>query len=129
VADPVLLKQYCDQTIEAMYTGLFTYFAHPDIMHFVGDEKIYRQQMGRICKAAKECNLPLEINLLGLHLQRQYPNPVFWELAAEEGCQVVLGVDAHKPEFLLDIKPEQQAMEMVKTYGLELLETVSLRKI
>ena len=45
------------------------------------------------------------------------------------GCKVVLGVDAHKPEFLLDIKPEQQAMEMVKTYGLELLETVSLRKI
>ena len=129
VADPVLLKQYCDQTIEALYTGLFTYFAHPDIMHFVGEEAIYRQQMRRICRAAKECQVPLEINLLGLYLQRQYPNPIFWELAAEEGCKVVLGVDAHKPEFLLDPQPEQQAMEMVKTYGLELLETVSLRKI
>jgi hypothetical protein len=98
----VLLKQYCDQTIEALYTGLFTYFAHPDIMHFVGEEAIYRQQMRRICRAAKECQVPLEINLLGLYLQRQYPNPIFWELAAEEGCKVVLGVDAHKPEFLLD---------------------------
>lgn len=129
VADPALLKQYCNQTIEAMYTGLFTYFAHPDIMHFVGDEKVYRQQMRRICKVAKECNLPLEINLLGLHLQRQYPNPGFWEIAAEEGCKVVLGVDAHKPEFLLDPQPEQQAREMVKIYGLEVLDTVLLRKI
>ena len=123
-ADPVLLRQYCDQTIEAIHTGLFTYFAHPDIMNFVGDEKLYRQQMGRLCRAARACGMPLEINLLGLYLQRQYPNPKFWQIAAEEGCKVVLGVDAHQPEALLDTETERKAREMVKTYGLELLETV-----
>lgn len=128
-ADPVLLRQYCDQTIEAIHTGLFTYFAHPDIMNFVGDEKLYRQEMGRLCRAARECGMPLEINLLGLYLQRQYPNPKFWEIAAEEGCKVVLGVDAHQPEALLDIETERKAREMVKTYGLELLETVELVRL
>ena len=123
-ADPVLLRQYCNQTIDAMYTGLFTYFAHPDIINFVGDAAIYRQEMGRLCRAAKACDLPLEINLLGLHLQRQYPDPRFWEIAAEEGCKVVLGVDAHKPEALQDSVPEQKAMEIVEKYGLKLWETV-----
>lgn len=123
-ADPVLLRQYCNQTIDAMYTGLFTYFAHPDIINFVGDAAVYRQEMGRLCRAAKACDLPLEINLLGLHLQRQYPDPRFWEIAAEEGCKVVLGVDAHKPEALQDSVPEQKAMEIVEKYGLKLWETV-----
>ena len=125
-ADEALLRQYCDQTIETIHTGMFTYFAHPDIMNYVGDEKIYRQQMRRICRTARECGMPLEINLLGLYLQRQYPNPRFWEIAAEEGCKVVLGVDAHQPEALLDAQTEGKAREMVKTYGLELLETVEL---
>ena len=123
-ADPVLLRQYCNQTIDAMYTGLFTYFAHPDIINFVGDAAVYRQEMGRLCRAAKACDLPLEINLLGLHLQRQYPDPRFWEIAAQEGCKVVLGVDAHKPEALQDSVPEQKAMEIVEKYGLKLWETV-----
>ena len=123
-ADPVLLRQYCNQTIDAMYTGLFTYFAHPDIINFMGDLAIYRQEMGRLCRAAKACDLPLEINLLGLHLQRQYPDPRFWEIAAEEDCKVVLGVDAHKPEALQDPVPEQKAMEIVEKYGLKLWETV-----
>ena len=123
-ADPVMLRQYCNQTIDAMYTGLFTYFAHPDIINFVGDAAVYRQEMGRLCRAAKACDLPLEINLLGLHLQRQYPDPRFWEIAAEEGCKVVLGVDAHKPEALQDSVPEQKAMEIVEKYGLKLWETV-----
>ena len=128
-ADPALLKQYCDQTIEAMYTGLFTYFAHPDMMNFVGDEKLYRQEISRLCRAAKECDLPLEINLLGLHLQRQYPNPRFWEIAAEEGCKVVLGVDAHQPEALLDSETEQKGRDLAVHFGLNVLDTVELRRI
>lgn len=125
-SDPVLLRQYCDQTVDAIYTGLFTYFAHPDIMNFVGKPAIYRQEMGRLCQAARECNVPLEINLLGLHLGRQYPNPIFWEIAAEEGCKVVLGVDAHRPEALLDAKIEQKGRELAGKFGLEIMETVEL---
>ena len=123
-ADAALLRQYCNQTIDAMYTGVFTYFAHPDIMNFVGEEKIYRQEMGRLCRAAKACDIPLEINLLGLFLQRQYPNPEFWQIAAEEGCKVVLGVDAHKPEALLDEETERQGRKLAARFGLQIMEKV-----
>lgn len=128
-ADPALLRQYCDQTIEALYTGLFTYFAHPDLMHFVGDDKLYRREMGRLCRAARACGVPLEVNLLGLHLGRNYPHRRFWEVAAEENCSVILGCDAHRPDFLTDPAPRQQALALLAPLGLQPLQTLPLRPI
>lgn len=128
-ADTAILERYCDQTIEAMYTGLFTYLAHPDLIYFVGDRKDYEQHMRRLCRAAKQTGTPLEMNLLGLRYDRNYPNKAFWALAAEEGCPVVLGIDAHKPLEIRDCSAENTALEWIKEYGLSLLETVPLRKI
>ena len=128
-SDEAGLERYCDQSIEAMHTGLFTYFAHPDLVNFLGDPEVYRTHMRRLCKAARSCNLPLEINLLGMKSGRHYPNPLLWELAAEEGCSVILGCDAHQPEALLDGQIEQQALELVQKLGLHLLEDVPLRRI
>lgn len=127
--DKHLLERYASQTIDAMQTGLFTYFAHPDLLHFEGDPKFYQQQARRICREAKGCDTPLELNLLGIRKQKHYPNPLFWEVAAEEGCDVILGRDAHEPEALFQEEPEQKALEMVRYYGLHLLDTVTLRKV
>ena len=96
-----ILKRYCAQAMDAMQTGLFTYFAHPDLIHFKGEDKVYRSHMRRLCAEARSCNVPLELNVLGCWSGRHYPNPAFWELAAEEGCSVVIGCDAHAPEHLL----------------------------
>lgn len=123
------LRRYCDQAIEAMETGLFTYLAHPDLIRFVGDRKIYEDHMRRLCRAAKDTNTPLEINFLGIVSGRNYPDARLWALAAEEGCQVVFGIDAHCPEHVLDLAPEAKARQIVTEFGLELLETVPLRKI
>ena len=128
-SDEAGLVRYCDQSIEAMHTGLFTYFAHPDLVNFLRDPEVYRTHMRRLCKAARSCNLPLEINLLGMKSGRHYPNPLLWELAAEEGCPVILGCDAHQPEALLDGQIERQALELVQRLGLHLLEDVPLRRI
>lgn len=128
-ADEGQLKRYCHQLMDAMDTGLFTYVAHPDLLHFVGSPKAYERHMGRLCKAAKSCNIPLEMNLLGLREGRNYPNLRFWELAAQEGCSVVIGSDAHRPEHTVQPEVEQQALEMVNTLGLTLLDTVPLRSI
>lgn len=128
-SDATGLSRYCNQSIDAMHTGLFTYFAHPDLVHFIGDAHVYRREMRRLCQAAKACQLPLEINLLGLQGGRHYPNPLFWEVAAEEGCQVILGRDAHQPEALLDTATEQRAIAMAQELGLELLPTLTLRTI
>lgn len=127
--DVSILKRYVHQSMDAMQTGLFTYFAHPDLFNFRGDEGVYRQEMQQICREAKACGLPLEVNMLGKWSGRNYPNPVFWELAAEEGCSVILGCDAHAPEHLMKRETEQQLLEMIHAYGLPLLETVPLRPI
>lgn len=124
-----ILERYCDQSIDAMQTGLFTYFAHPDLFHFVGDKRFYAEQMRRICREAQNCGIPLEVNLLGLQSGRNYPNHRFWELAAEEGCAVILGRDAHAAAALLDAETEQRALQMIRAMELRLLDTVEFRKI
>lgn len=128
-ADKNHLIRYCDQTIEAMQTGMFTYFAHPDLLNYVGDDRrFYREQVRRICAEAKQCGIPLEINLLGMLELKHYPNDRFWEVAAEEGNDVILGRDAHEPEQLLLPEYETRGLAMVERFGLNLLETVELRK-
>ena len=127
--DAQVLQQYCDQSIAAMETGLFTYLAHPDLIGFVGDRKTYERHMRRLCRSANDTNTPLEINFLGISEKRRYPNPAFWEIAAEEGCKVVLGIDAHHPEHVLNTDTETQALELVRKYELDLLETLPLKKV
>lgn len=121
------LERYCNQSIDAMHTGLFTYFAHPDIAFCPTDPKLYQQQMRRLCQAAKACQLPLEINLLGIRDKKHYPNRLFWEVVAEEGCPVILGRDAHQPEALLEAQPMADAMALVQAFDLQLLQDIPLR--
>lgn len=124
--DCALLERYCNQIIEAMDTGLFSYLAHPDLLNFVGDEKNYRYHMTRLCKEANAREVPLEINLLGLRTGRQYPNPLFWEIAGETGCPVVIGSDAHTPADVVDPKSEAMAMAIAEKYNLHLLERIPI---
>ena len=124
-----LLRRYCHQVCDAIQTGKISYVAHPDLLNYVGDKNVYRRHMRDLCRAAKQSDTPLEINFLGIATGRNYPNPCFWEVAAEEGCKTVLGMDAHAPDHIINPEPEKKALEMVRYYGLELLETVNLRKI
>ncbi|MBR3865216.1 MAG: histidinol-phosphatase [Clostridia bacterium] len=123
-----LLEHYVDQCIEALRTGMFTYLAHPDLLFFVGDDDIYRKHMQRLCVAAKELDIPLELNLLGLKDGRNYPNELFWEIAAAEGCKAILGCDAHSPEALSDIIVEKKARALAEKVGIEIIDTVELKK-
>ena len=116
------LEQYCAQTAEAMETGLFTYFAHPDLMNFVGDGAVYDRHMRRLCRKARDLGIPLEINLLGMQEGKQYPNPVFWRIAGEEGCKAILGADAHWPEGVRNDAMEARARAMAQDCGVQLLD-------
>lgn len=127
--DEQRLKRYCYQVAEAMQTGLFTYLAHPDLMDFVGPDEIYEKHMRWLCREANSNQMPLEINLLGMMSNRCYPNEKLWRIAGEENCRVVLGADAHTPKGLYVPEYESRALEMVKTYCLQLQQTVQLRPI
>ena len=135
--DPELLKQYMDQVTEGLETGLFTYAAHPDCFCWQGDPEVYRQVMTKFCRRAKEQSWVLEYNLLGHHHKKNYPNPAFWEIAAEVGNTVILGADAHYPWMLnrRDDDPEfwkqteEEALAYLHGLGMTPLDTVELKPI
>lgn len=112
------LKEYVDSVVMGIKSGYFTYVAHPDVLNFVGDKGIYVNEMRKICISARECNVPLEINFLGIRGQRHYPNEIFWEIAGEEQPKVVFGFDAHRAEDAYDAQSLSIANCLVKKYNL-----------
>ena len=119
--DETVLSQYVSQLTEGMNTGRFLYVAHPDLIHYTGDPAVYDRYMRSLCRAMKAKGIPGEINFLGLHEKRNYPNPVFWKIAAEEGVRAVLGVDAHHVETIDLPDCEQHALAMIEQFGLHLI--------
>lgn len=122
VANPTqdisLLREYTNNVLAAMETGVFTYIAHPDIFHFTGDAAVYESAMRNICVAAREHNLPLEINFLGIRSGRHYPREGFWAIAGQEQSPVTFGFDSHDVQAAYDPASLDTAMALVDKYHL-----------
>lgn len=112
------LCEYADCVVAGIERGVFTYVAHPDIYSFDGDIEFYRQEMRRICLAAKRTGTPLEINFLGIREKRAYPREAFWQLVGETGAPVTCGMDAHRPKDAGDTASLSVAMKLVEKYDL-----------
>lgn len=121
-SDPAFLTAYVDEVIEGLQTGVFTYLAHPDLCRFTGDPAHYEREMRRLCRAAHDADIPLEINLLGIRDKRWYPTDRFWRIAGEEGNAVVLGCDAHDPAAAYDAASLPAARRLIAAYGLTEVE-------
>lgn len=116
--DEAVLSTYADQLVEGMKTGAFTYVAHPDVIHFRENESVEEKAWLKICECAKEKNIPLEINLLGLRDHRHYPLKGFWKVAGEVKAPVTIGADAHRPVDVPDNASFETAMLLIKKYDL-----------
>ncbi len=125
---PEILQLYTSQTVEGLSTGMFSYLAHPDLINWQGDPVLYEQQMHTLCRSARELDIPLEINLLGLYEHRQYPNEMFWQIAGQEGCTAIIGCDAHEPVSFARVQAEHDAEALAKRCGLTLIRKLRLRK-
>lgn len=121
-----LLTRYTDQCCEALNTGAFSVFAHPDLLNFSGDESFYRAEARRLCREAKACRVPLELNLLGLGTGRNYPRESFWEEAAAVGNSVVIGSDAHAQDWMRRLDLVETAEAMLARLGLNRLDYLPL---
>ncbi len=124
--DEKRIQAYTEQVIEGLKTRRFTYLAHPDLINFTGDPAVYDHWMRKLCRTAKKLDIPLEINLLGIWDHRKYPNPAFWPIAAQEGCKVVIGADAHRKDKVWNPSALKEAMKIVEEDHLNLLETIEL---
>jgi len=124
--DEAYLEQYVNQVTEAISTGVFTYVAHPDVFYFKGDEDTYAKHMKKLLVCAKENEIPLEINLLGIRTNRIYPCAAFWKAAGEVGNEVVFGSDAHRAEDVCDFRSAEVAHLITKKYDLKRLDAPKL---
>ncbi len=114
-----VLKQYVDLSIESMQACNFLYLAHPDLIHFANTHsELYNCEMRRLCEYAKNHNMPLEINLLGIRDHRSYPTDDFWRIAGEVGNTVVIGTDAHSPEAMNPSPAIETAIKLIEQYHL-----------
>ena len=112
------LRVYVDEIIEAIKSGVFSYIAHPDYMCFTGDEEIYRSEMTRLCLKAKEYDIPLEINLVGIRKKKHYPCDRFWQIAGEVGAPVTIGYDAHSNHDFENKEQLDVAKDYIERYSL-----------
>lgn len=122
------LERWVDNMIEAFQTGKFLYVAHPDVANFAGDPLFYEKQMRRLCRAANEAGLPLEINGQGFRAGSHYPQDRFWKIAGEEGCKAVIGMDAHKPSGICDEEELATLLKIAEKYHLELLDELEIKE-
>ncbi len=127
--DPTRLHRFINQQIAAMETGCFSYIAHPDVLHFTGDEALYEIECTRLILRAKELGIPLEINMLGLTFGRNYPNPLFWDLVGDIGAPAILGCDAHAPSRVANAKELKTAHDFADMHGVHLMDTMPLKSI
>lgn len=127
--DTALLREYTDAVIEGMNTGIITYVAHPDLINFVGSEKVFLFEMERIIREAVRLDMPLEYNLLGRALNRNYPTDSFWRLAADFPARVILGCDSHAPERVADKEEIEAAEKYLKRLGIKPTDEIELKKV
>ena len=127
--DVTLLNFFTDRTIEGMKTGAFTYVAHPDVLHFVGDKKAYAAAARRIVLASIATGIPLEVNFLGIRDGRYYPNADFFKICGMLGAPVTFGFDAHTVESAYDESSLEIAKSFVKEFGLNYIGKPNLRKL
>lgn len=126
-----MLRLYEESSIKGMESGLYACFAHPDLFtrsYFTFDE--YCEKVSRsICRRAKELDMLLEYNLSGFLICKNrdipgYPHPRFWEIAAEEGCKAIIGVDAHSNSQLKDTAGYDEAARYLKKLHIEVVQSI-----
>ena len=121
-SDPAMLECYTASVIDGLRSGVFLYLAHPDLPCWTGDPALFDSAADRICKVAKEENIPLEVNVLGRRTHRNYPSETFFRHAAANGCSLCIGLDAHAPEQFTEPGVIEEAMTFAESFGCPIVQ-------
>ncbi|MBB5183943.1 histidinol-phosphatase [Catenisphaera adipataccumulans] len=126
------LEEYFRTCIEGMRTGMYSYLAHPELIMLNPDlewDKQIEDGFHRICRTAKELDMPLEYNGLGMQAnsvyRTAYPHPKFWQIASQYHNKAIIGMDAHKPTDL-SMNIYNQALDELSKYDVEIVDEIPL---
>lgn len=127
------LYLYRDLAIQAMESGLFSIFAHPD--YFLSSISNYdndcKKVSSELIKTAIAYDIPLEVNIAGIRNGKRkignetrwiYPTDYFFSLASKFQARCILGMDAHAPEQLTDDGAIYEAVRFAKEHDLKLVD-------
>ena len=119
------IRRYADQTVRAMSSGLFSFYAHPDV--YLSERPFGKDEEAAaalILDAAAELGVPLELNGNGHLKGRGYPSEEFWRMAAARGIPALVSSDAHR---IVDLAAPFGFLEsFASRIGLTLLEPGSI---
>lgn len=96
--DKKSIRSFVDTTLAMIESEVYDFIAHPDA--FMNKQATTDSELeswfNEIFCAAKQYNIPLEVNANGIRGKRCYPCRRFWELAgAYDGIRVIVNSDAH----------------------------------
>lgn len=130
--DYYMSERYVRETLEAMDTGLFIYLAHPDLyvtMFNHWDDRCV-EYAHRICKKAKELNMPLELNVNGLYWDHgdrlKYSFKEFFNIAKEYDNTVIIGYDSHRPSDFFRDEGLKYLLDIIKEFNLKHITRLEL---
>lgn len=128
------LNRYVHSTVKGIESGLFAYLAHPDLFlrRYAPFDQNCRQAAKDLAQACAENALPMEYNLHDRFLSPRtnrisYPHPEFFEIAAQAGVKIIIGLDAHEPLELSDPTQWNLAADELAGYGGLLIDRLALR--
>ena len=126
-----MLELYEESAIEGMESGLFAYLAHPELfMRSYPEFDRHCKLISRhICRTAARLNIPLEYNISYETENEEkgfvsIPHPKFWEIAANEGCTAIIGVDAHDNYTLENSLYYTRAEQTLEKMGIKRISTI-----
>lgn len=124
------LETYTDSAIAAMETGLYAFFAHPDVVFskFQEFDQYCEEAAHAICEAAARTNVPLEYNLSGFEKRDNgefqglgYPVPPFWQIASLHPVKATIDLDVHHPRQFHQPERIAEARSYLEGLGLEIV--------
>ncbi len=111
------LELYISSSIEAMESGLYDCFAHPELFmrSYPATDKHCLTLFRELVKAARELDIPLEFNTT-----MPYHEPI-WEIIADEQAKVIIGMDAHNNKVLENTNIYCDAEAIISKLGINLI--------
>ena len=92
------IRSFVDTTLAMIESDVFDFIAHPDAFmnKLPTTDAELESWFNEIFSAAKQYDIPLEINANGIRGKRYYPCRRFWEMAGNYGgLKVIVNSDAH----------------------------------
>lgn len=96
---------YCNHSVKSLKTGLFTIFAHPDVI-FMSNPKITPKiidAFDNMINVAVQCGVIVELNANGIrNANFTYPTDLLISTCLKHNARVIVSSDCHNPDELCD---------------------------